>query len=112
MARQLPGGRSRPVTAPDNPARGACPNPAAVSVSHRLWAGSCNAIFAVPMLLDLATICSTVSNPCELVSEIVRPPILIHPGEVCTVDCGVTTPASSAVAIENGLMVEPGSKVS
>ncbi len=73
-------------------------------------AGIASMILALPMLEDFWITCATVRSPFGCESLMVQPPIVIGTVPVWICVAGVTTPASSAAAIVNGFIVEPGSK--
>ncbi|KGD32286.1 hypothetical protein DP42_6412 [Burkholderia pseudomallei] len=68
MGFQLRAGRSVPRATAGRPASGRAPMPARANVRHMSCARSRSAIFAMPMLLDFAMICVTVSSPKSPVS--------------------------------------------
>ena len=105
-------GRSRPDCSPGKPVFGGVPKPAFENISHSVADGSPSAILAAPTLDDFWMTCSTVSAPSACASWIVAEPIVSVPGDVSITVSGRTRPASSAAAIVNGFIVEPGSNVS
>ena len=88
------------------------PKPAFENISHIVADGKPSAILAAPTLDDFWMTCSTVSAPSGCASWIVSGPIVSVPGAVSITVSGRTRPASSAAAIVNGFIVEPGSNVS
>ena len=105
-------GRRRPATSPGKPVFGGVPNPASASICHIVSGGSDSAIFAAPTFDDFWITCSTVSAPFGCASWIVLGPIVSVPGAVWMIVSGRTLPTSSAAAIVNGFIVEPGSNTS
>ena len=79
---------------------------------HIVSGGSDSAIFAAPTFDDFWITCSTVSAPLTCASWIVALPIVSVPGAVWITVSGRTAPDSSAAAIVNGFIVEPGSNTS
>ena len=72
-----------------------------------------SAIFAAPTLDDFWITCSTVSAPSAMrVVDRCAAPMVSVPGAVWITVSGRTLPASSAAAIVNGFIVEPGSNMS
>ena len=92
--------------------RGGVPKPASENICHSVSDGNDSAIFAAPTFDDFWITCSTVSGPARCASWIVCLPIVSSPASVWITVSGRTLPASSAAAIVNGFIVEPGSNVS
>ena len=61
------------------------------------------------MLLENLNTSATVSTPCGCVSWIVYLPTIIRPIRQSNRSSGLTTPASSAAAMVNVFIVDPGS---
>ncbi len=96
-------GKSLPVT---------CPKPRLVSVCHICSGGSDNATFAAPTLLDLARSVAKLIWPRSCSSSNTLSPTFKNPGDVSTTLSARYCPDASADAMMNGLMLEPGSKMS
>ncbi len=112
---RLPGLRraaADPRPRPESRCSAACRIPRRTSVCHIVAGGSDSAIFAAPTFDDFWITCSTVSAPLGCASWIVFGPIVNVPGAVWMTVSGRILPLSSAAAIVNGFIVEPGSNTS
>ena len=108
---QVPASRSRPAVSPGKPEPGNWPKPARCNTAQYCCGVSIIAILAAPTLLDFWMISVTVICGCGCSSRT----SLVPTRQVCGVSItlsGWNRPRSSTAAATNGLMVEPGSKVS
>ena len=112
MSPHLSTGRMTPARSPGNPTPVGRPNPKRASASASPSRPSRRAIFVAPMLLENLKTSATVSTPCGCVSWIEYLPTIILPCRQSKRSSARTTPASSADAIVNVFIVEPGSYAS
>ena len=101
-----------PADSPGNSLPVTCPNPSAVSVVQICSGFRESATLAVPTLLDLARMVARSMTPRSCSSSNTLLPTWMKPGEVSTTLSGRYWPEASAAAMMNGLMLEPGSKMS